>query len=206
VRRTFGGLYPIVCAMSRISPDCNVTQNDLQRQWPLPNVWLGTSVENQEQADKRIPHLLKCPAAVRFLSVEPLLGPIDLKLRSVLLGNRGGWVNVNGEIGTLPGINWVIVGGESGAGARPMHPDWARAIRDQCAAADVPFFFKQWGEYLPQRDWLTIEKTRDVVRQFVTVNGCRMFRVGKHAAGRLLDGREWNDMPRVAAPEDAHAL
>ncbi|MDI9379758.1 MAG: phage Gp37/Gp68 family protein [Verrucomicrobiota bacterium] len=112
---------------------------------PPSNVWLGTSVENQDAADSRIHHLLNTPAAVRFLSLEPLLGPLP---------------GLN-----LEGIHWVIVGGESGPGARPMHPEWARDIRDQCVAAGVPFFFKQWGG------------------------------VNKKRAGRLLDGREWNEMP-----------
>lgn len=135
--------------------------------FPLKNVWLGTSVENQTTADERIPHLLRCPAAVRFLSVEPMLGAVDLKIRGVLTGNRGGRVNIDGKIGDLPGIDWVIVGGESGPGARPMHPSWARSIRDQCAAAGVPFFFKQWGG------------------------------VNKKRTGRLLDGRTWDEFPEA---------
>jgi len=117
--------------------------------WPLPNVWLGTSVENQATADERIPHLLATPAAVRFLSCEPLLDPLQL----------AGWLPA-GE-----GIDWVIVGGESGPRARPMELAWVRAIRDQCAAASVPFFMKQitergrkvpfdeWPEDLKVREW-----------------------------------------------------
>jgi protein gp37 len=97
------------------------------------NVWIGTSVEDQKTANERIPHLLKIPAAVRFLSCEPLLGPVDLK----------------SQISNLKSIHWVIAGGESGPGARPMHPDWVRSLRDQCKDAAVPFFFKQWGEYMP---------------------------------------------------------
>ena len=124
--------------------------------WPLPNCWLGTSIENQATADERIPHLLRCPAAVRFLSCEPLLGPIDLRqipdgddamhfplIREFACEGR------NEPCKTDAGIDWVIVGGESGSGARPMHPNWARSLRDQCAAAGVPFFFKQWGEWVP---------------------------------------------------------
>jgi protein gp37 len=103
-----------------------------QRPWPLSNVWLGVSVENQQWADIRIPALLDTPAAVRFLSCEPLLGPINL-----------------GEPADTR-VDWVIVGGESGRGARPMHPDWARSLRDQCTAAGVPFLFKQWGEHAPR--------------------------------------------------------
>ena len=109
---------------------------------PLPNVWLGVSVEDQTRADERIPDLLATPAAKRFLSCEPLLGPVDLgKLLSGL--------PVNAWLTWLDALDWVIAGGESGPGARPMHPDWARSLRDQCAAADVPFYFKQWGEWLP---------------------------------------------------------
>jgi protein gp37 len=102
------------------------------RSWHWPaHVWIGTSVENQEQADKRIPELLRIPAAVRFLSVEPLLGPVELKK----------WLGNN--------FHWVIVGGESGPNARPMHPDWARAIRDECVEAGVPFFMKQMNKIDP---------------------------------------------------------
>ena len=106
-----------------------------------PHVWIGTSVENQETADKRIPHLLQIPARVRFLSMEPLLGPVDL--------NLGNWHTSPAECPAWYdwcncSIDWVIVGGESGHNARPMHPDWARSLRDQCVAAGVPVFFKQW--------------------------------------------------------------
>lgn len=126
----------------------------------LPNVWLGTSVEDQTRADERIPHLLATPAALRFLSMEPLLGPVDLTMIQ-FPNDRGGmecWDALDLHLvdnepmpaGNCEGtINWVIVGGESGPGARPMHPDWARSLRDQCAAAGVPFFFKQWGAWLP---------------------------------------------------------
>lgn len=145
--------------------------------WPLPNVWIGTSVENQKYADLRIPALLETPAAVRFLSCEPLLGPVDLtpwmpkghaswrcqgpdcrRFYSGSLqqhcpdcGREGIWTGShtgNGRPNGQP-IGWVIVGGESGHGARAMHPDWARSLRDQAAAADVPFFMKQWGEWGP---------------------------------------------------------
>lgn len=121
--------------------------------WPLPNVWLGTSVENQKYADERIPHLLRASAEVRFLSCEPLLGPIDL-YRGFYVEDYMGDADVPGgtmpvltercSVG-LPTIDWIIVGGESGPGARPMEAAWVRSIRDQCKAAAVPFFFKQWG-------------------------------------------------------------
>ncbi|WP_126975553.1 phage Gp37/Gp68 family protein [Frigidibacter oleivorans] len=124
--------------------------------WPLPNVWLGTSIEDQATADARIPHLLATPAAVRFLSAEPLLGPVDLRtwigsrpyVGASTFGAADGFrrCDLSGNTGLL---DWVIVGGESGRHARPMHPDWARSLRDQCVAAGVPFFFKQWGEWGP---------------------------------------------------------
>lgn len=105
---------------------------------PLPNVWLGVSCEDQKQADLRIPLLLQAPAAIRFLSCEPLLAPIDLDNHLPIMERSAG-----------NDLHWVIAGGESGHHARPMHPDWVRSIRDQCHAANVPFFFKQWGEWLP---------------------------------------------------------
>ena len=165
----------------------------------MPNVWLGVSVEDQAAADLRIPHLLKTPAAVRFLSVEPLLGSVDL--RKWLRGQCPqchGFDDYCADVaicetcrGLNPiGIDWVIVGGESGPGARPMHPDWARSIRDQCVAAGVPFFFKQWGEWLPAMQDGALNGKVQIVNASDAPE-----RVGKHAAGRLLDGREWNEMP-----------
>lgn len=109
--------------------------------WP-GNVWIGTTVENQRQADRRIPHLVEIPAPVRFLSCEPLLGPLDLE-RWLLCGPRTPLLT--GE----PFIRWVIAGGESGPGARPSHPDWFRQLRRQVTDAAIPFFFKQWGDWIP---------------------------------------------------------
>lgn len=109
-------------------------------EWPLPNVWLGTSVENQHWADIRIPELLATPAAVRFLSCEPLLGPVEFSN----VTHRADWKGVVGRP-ALEGIHWVIVGGESGKGYRAVDPDWVRSLRDQCVAAGVPYFLKQWG-------------------------------------------------------------
>jgi len=160
-----------------------------------PNVWLGVSVENQEQADKRIPVLMNTPAAVRFLSCEPLLGPIDF--RKVPSFNRIG-LDLRGW--------WVIVGGESGSNARPMHPDWARSIRDQCQAAGVPFFFKQWGEWAPWGlhccDFLSQFNGDQARARFseATTTHYIHYRVGKKAAGRLLDGREWSEYPIIQSP------
>jgi len=150
--------------------------------WPLPNVWLGVSVENQHFADERIPLLLQTPAAVRWISCEPLLGPVDLRAPTEFVRP---WLD--------KGIDWVVCGGESGPNARPMHPDWARSLRDQCQAAGVPFFFKQWGEWAPMGEI-------DGPRTFVGHNlgdGHMMLRYGKKLARRLLDGREWNEFPLI---------
>lgn len=114
-------------------------------EWPLPNVWLGVSAEDQESADERLFHLMNTPAAIRWLSAEPLLGPIDLE--DVPVGMNGP-LRSYGET-NAPKLDWVVVGGESGPDARPMHPDWVEAIQEQCTQAHVPFFFKQWGEWLP---------------------------------------------------------
>jgi protein gp37 len=164
--------------------------------YPLPNVWLGVSTERQKEYDERKEHLRNTPAAVRFFSVEPLLGPI----KADYLGD------------------WVIVGGESGHGARPMHPDWARSLRDQCATAGVPFFFKQWGAWSEfydrdrdDPDWRNVPKVDQQMGPGaerwhnlaggIGFHGERlvaMRNVGKGVAGRLLDGIEHNGMPRAA--------
>jgi protein gp37 len=164
--------------------------------WPLPNVWLGVSCENQAAADERIPLLLQCPATVRFVSCEPLLGPVDVEpaLHRGVEERKRHFTDVVCHPDRLDQPpKWVIVGGESGPKARPMHPDWARSIRDQCQAASVPFFFKQWGEWrerIDGDDW-----TRETCR--IDLDGrATMIRVGKKAAGRLLDGKlheEWPD-------------
>lgn len=156
-------------------------------QWPLPNVWVGVSVEDQQRADLRIPALLATPAAVRFLSCEPLLGPVDLNASSFIGGD---W---------LKGLDWVIVGGESGPGARPMHPDWARSLRDQCTAARVPFLFKQWGE------WVTEDQSPEDITLPATSwahlgdDQPSVYKVGKKAAWRELDGRTWDQYPGGAS-------
>ncbi|RJO72887.1 MAG: phage Gp37/Gp68 family protein [Myxococcales bacterium] len=155
--------------------------------WPLPNVWLGVSVENQEWADRRRDDLAALAAAGwnTFVSYEPALGPIDWR----------GW-----EF-----LRWLISGGESGPKARPSHPDWHRAARDFCAAHGIPYFFKQWGSYAPARtDGIGFVTDDDdgSVTPAIHVARCRMrgdfcmARVGKSRAGRLLDGREWNEVPK----------
>ena len=156
--------------------------------WPLPNVWLGVSVEDQRTADERIPDLLATPAALRFVSCEPLLGPVDL---SRWLGEMRRW------------LDWVIVGGETGPGARPMHSQWVRLLRNQATAAGVPFFFKQWGEWLPEDQF---GADGDTPAQATTgcssgrlreMGGMRFYRVGRRNAGRLLDGRAWDEGPEA---------
>ena len=184
--------------------------------WPLPNVWLGTSVESQKWADVRVPQLLRTPAAVRWLSCEPLLGPVDLEP----------WFTARP---IRHPIQWIVVGGESGPGARPMHPDWLRSIRNLCAWADPAFFFKQWGAWEPlapvylddpddegdfhdERVLSALDDTVVAVQpDGATPQGWTrrdefcdhqpapgswwMRRVGKKAAGRLLDGRTWDEYP-----------
>lgn len=170
------------------------------------NIWLGATIVNQEEAERDIPKLIAVPAGVRFLSMEPLLGPVTLDLR--LIAPLEGCSQAGERF-----VDWVIVGGESGLGARPMGIQWARELRDQCAAAGVPFLFKQWGEWAPSKVYQSEaagefafgdyqhERTRFVLtarypRAFTAFGArCIVERVGKKAAGRLLDGREWNEVP-----------
>lgn len=209
----------------------------------LPNIWIGATIANQAEADRDIPKLLAVPAAKRFLSIEPLLGSINL--RSLPYGegemdclNPDLWVDeienwrgtsdtweedfedwydvtIAEAVGQMhAGVDWVIVGGESGANARPMHPDWARSLRDQCQAAGVPFLFKQWGEWAavsespvhPEATRLPgnlCRVTRDGVTAdhyvAISTDGGRqcyeLHRVGKKSAGRHLDGIEHNGFP-----------
>lgn len=159
--------------------------------WPLPNVWLGVSIEDQQTADERIPPLLQIPAVVRWLSIEPMLGSISLQ---TINGNCDAlalsrYYPVEGEITQHNPINWVVLGGESGPKARPMHPDWVRSIRDQCQAADVPFFFKQWGE------WVSVSEVEGSGAHHYFEDGATVRRTGKKLAGRTLDGRTWEEYP-----------
>lgn len=167
----------------------NWKQEQLGFPWQAKkNIWLGVSVENQKAANERIRLLLQVPAAVSFLSCEPLLRPVNLTLsypighsgiyteyHNVLAGNRYSYdLRTHGP---APKIDWVIAGGESGPNARPMHVDWARSLRDQCAGSGTPFFFKQWGEW---------------------ADG--VVRLGKKYSGRLLDGNEYNELPTTYNP------
>jgi protein gp37 len=165
---------------------------------PLPNVWLGVSVEDQKTADERIPLLLQTPAAVRWISAEPLLGPVDLRTiqhdRMVeidaLTGDHGVYRPLAGRSDRH--LDWVVVGGESGSGARPMEEAWARSLRDQCVAAGVAFHFKQWGAHLPAG----CDGAEYKGQQILNASNAPV-RIGKHAAGRLLDGRTWDEYPEV---------
>ena len=169
--------------------------------WPLPNVWLGVSVENQDMADTRIPILLDTPAAKRFLSCEPLLGPVDINAYLPSLRIDGKQVEWPDGAGV---VDWIIAGGESGPKARPSHPDWFRSLRDQCASAGVPFLFKQWGEWLPHGQALVDGSInclgqpdyRDRWHRFDDSDETETsWRIGKARAGRLLDGRTHDDIP-----------
>lgn len=185
---------------------------------PWPNVWLGATVVNQVEANRDVPKLLVTPARVRFLSIEPMLGPIDL---TRIVVHRGPiellptappshyaphvCITVNALKGSTQLLHWVIAGGESGPHARPAHPDWFRKLRLQCAAAGVPFLFKQWGEWLPATEGRSITGRVLVVEGEAPVpkapqwhhfpDGGQMARVGKKAAGRRLDGVEHNGVP-----------
>jgi len=164
--------------------------------WGMKNLWLGVTAENQEQADKRIPVLLQIPAAVRFISVEPMLGPVDLSK----------WLYIpdphSAPADLIPSrvLHWIICSGESGPGARPCHPDWVRSLRDQCQAAGVPFFFKQWGEWLECKPRALLDITKCKIIQ---AHGTHFIRLGKKNAGRLLDGQEWNQFPDTEVSNNA---
>lgn len=203
-------------------------------QWPLPNIWLGVSVEDQVRANERIPALLATPAAKRFVSCEPLLGAVDLtsvdyieymKLAwrqrgldqlndpNLIFNTLTGHMRGPDDIG-LPKLDWVIAGGESGCDARPMHPDWATGLRDQCAGADVPFFFKQWGEWTPgehvERQTGTVPTASWFANQWTygtedlawteghVDDAPDLYRVGKKAAGSQLFRETHHNWPGVS--------
>lgn len=199
-----------------------LTKNQLDRghphhmPWPLPNVYLGVSVEDQ-RVIHRVADLVETPAVLRFLSCEPLISSVDLsgflgECRCNVEAMEGAGQHAPSCPATRPRpIGWVIVGGESGANARPMHPDWARSLRDQCQDAGVPFFFKQWGEWVPRmrddgapfstlaahnRDRL-VDSDGDIhcTKEVAGPSAVPMSRVGKHAAGSLLDGVDHKAFP-----------
>lgn len=185
----------------------------------LPNVWIGVTVCNQEEANIKIPILLEIPAAVRFVSIEPMLGPVDispwltgmeqyLKDATKLVEK---WdcmgepyvdvePDVEVDVRECNRLDWVICGGETGPGARPMHPDWVRSLRDQCTAAGVPCFFKAWGEYVTEEqapEDIVLPSTSFYPQGWNMKRGNDVYRVGKKRAGHLLDGQEWRQMPEV---------
>lgn len=188
-----------------------------------PNVWLGTSISDQATADVWLPRLvsLRDLAPVLFVSIEPLLGPIDFTD-----GPANPAESQMGDWSTLDEIDWVIVGGESGPHARPMHPQWARSLRDQCESSKVPFFFKQWGEWLPRSHATQATREKYPTWDLLSLDGTRhgaatawnghddephdgdheaaMYRVGKSKAGRLLDGVEWSEFPEEKVTTDRH--
>ena len=218
--KRIGNLMSRLRAAAEHARACSVGLDDPLAKWindwhngnAPGNVWLGATVINQEEADRDIPKLLTVPARIRFLSIEPMLGPIDLT--SVEWPNKGGhrvdvlrggyWnkagciaLGPSADLGEprggftnhsdMPGrLSWVIAGGESGPKARPMHPEWVRSLRDQCVTAGVPFLFKQWGEWAP--NYLTEDGERIESTMW-------MDRMGKKAAGRLLDGRTHDEYP-----------
>lgn len=193
--------------------------------FPLPNVWIGVSVEDQGAADERIPLLLGTPAAVRWISAEPLLGPVDLLYPETLWpegperccdGRECACAGQPIDPPLLYGIDWVVVGGESGPKARPMHPQWATDLRDQCAAAGVPFLFKQWGEWAPGEcvtrksgvvptaslSWEWQFSTEDLASEGGHIDDePDLYRIGKRAAGRLLNGVQHDGYPPKAGAQ-----
>lgn len=194
--------------------------------FPLPNVWLGTTVWDQASADRAVPILLSTPAAKRFVSVEPMLGPVDLVSAGAIAPPDKPFFEVGTALCTdplcgrsethyprefgcrwglepkgLPGLDWVICGGETGPGARSMHPAWARSLRDQCVAAGGPFFFKQWGEWAPPAPGSDLEYEAAMARGakdlHVFPDAGFTERLGSRRAGRELDGRTWEEVPNV---------
>lgn len=203
--------YQILTKRPERIPDCLPSFG--KKEWPWPHVHFGVTVENEDNL-WRVEKLMEIPVALRFLSIEPMLGNIDVG-QWILLGNieRTAEMLV-GRPHKYGCIHWVIVGGESGPMARPMHPDWVRSIRDQCEKNNVPFFFKQWGEWVPKSQgfkvgqnprWGTITKDGTFFELTTPWNGhdddgsgeAVMVRVGTKEAGCILDGRVWSEMPIV---------
>lgn len=152
--------------------------------FPKNNIWFGVSCENQKTADERIPLLLKIPGHIRYLSCEPLLG--DLNLDKYLIKNSN-------DVRIGKPIDWIILGGESGHKARPMNPEWVYNIMDQCKFYDIPFFFKQWGEWHES----DLQDNNGKYRTHLFSNGKLMYKIGKKKAGRLICGKEYNEFPNI---------
>lgn len=188
------------------------TSEELEERWPLKNVWQGVSVENQDTADLRIPFLLQTDAHIRVVSYEPAIGPvnfnrINIDIPTEIEGYRYKEVDCldkyfQRDTPFKGAINWVIAGGESGHNASPSHPDWFRTVRDQCEAAGVAFFFKQWGEYMPvdknhateDNEIVFTNKGREVIMAEASISQV-MAKVGKKESGNLLDGKQHLNYP-----------
>jgi protein gp37 len=231
-----GTVHRVTAAMKALGP--GLPGENAPPVWPLPNVWIGVSVEDQEAADLRIPLLLDTPAAVRWISAEPLLAPLSVSkwlaseadrrkglhkhLRNASRTKLLAIASMVGAEGTTlqPALDWVVVGGESGgAKARPMHPYWARQLRDECVAAKTPFFFKQWGEWAPRIGALhtltngqsAAEMDPDMRRwDFIDLNPIGkgwdgspspetdiMQRVGRDLSGDFLFGQQHHEWPAM---------
>jgi protein gp37 len=193
--------------VDKVKTELKKTMPFLDLTFPPKNIWIGTSVENQEQADKRIPLLLQIPASVRFLSCEPLIGEVDLT-HIVKERKPGTLYTINcldNQFYPHQKINWVIAGGESGHMARPMHPDWVRSLRDQCQAANVPFFFKQWGNFIPFTEFISRGNgsskyfENNIAGKFkhVVIHDKAYFKLGKSKSGNLLDGKQHLEFPKI---------
>jgi protein gp37 len=186
----------------------------------LSNVWIGITAENQARFDQRIDHLMEIPAKVRFISCEPMLGAIDMSYYLNGCPEAMGKYNEPDWEQTCPPLSWVICGGESGPKARPTHPYWIKELQEQCNYSKTPFFFKQWGEWIPRQQWElqgnkistdqfgTLSYNGDIFYyQTTTWNGreydknndfeCIMYRVGKKAAGAMIDGKEYKTFPKI---------
>lgn len=187
---------------TRRTRDPNAVHATAQRisNWPLPNVWVGASAEDQPHLDERLPHLLTLPAVLHWLSIEPMLGPVDI-------GHAVGWRGFSNGFDPLEQrISWVIAGGESQDSDRPIDPRWVRSLRDQCQAAGIAFHFKQWGDWRPLEttDRNIAARLEPSIRSRLETNGIPvseidMIKVGAAAAGRMLDGRIWDEFPHTRA-------
>lgn len=195
-------MWPEYIFNACLTGDCpHETKNECSQVFERDNVWIGTTVENQEYANRRIPELLKCRdlSPVLFLSCEPLLGEVDLR---PVLWLEDQYFKLR-TTGLKRGVDWVIAGGESGPNARPSHPAWFRDLRDQCGAARIPFHFKQWGDWLPidhvTEDMKVFEES-DIWRNGPSEDDLPMLtlRVGKDRAGRILDDVVHDAFPEVA--------
>lgn len=230
IERWENAIYDKLCISDKDGDVDTVTcqmANWADAHWPLPNVWLGVTAENQEQANRRIPLLLQIPAAKRFVSIEPMLGPVELpwlriawqcsyckdyfagphQILCPTCKRKNGFCGSHvfnpkfkvSQVGS--GLDWVISGGETGSKARPMHPDWVRSLRDQCKDAGVPFFFKQWGEWMDFQEATSLDNTIIPGQRIISAKMDRfpdkteVIQVGRKYTGNLLDGQQYHNWP-----------